>query len=91
MKPLSIGKLARILTKVRNEKLPYVDQYDRRMNLGTLTIIVNGEEINFEIRNFVYKPNRYKLTVYGVNWTHHAGYCSIQITTENIRSMFFKR
>jgi hypothetical protein len=90
---LSIGKLSRLLNKALKEELDRYgnDLYDDRINIGTLTVILNGEDISFEIRNFKYNPKRYKLTLYGVNWTHHAGYCSINITTENIKSMFFKR
>lgn len=88
---LSIGKLARILTKVHNQKLPYIDPYNHRMDLGDLIIIVNGEEIKFEIRGFSWTPERYKLKVAGVNWTHHAGYCHISIDTENIKYMIYRR
>jgi hypothetical protein len=86
---LSIGKLARILTKVRNQKLPYIDPYDRGMDLGDLIVVVNGEELKFEIRNFSWKPDRYKLTIRAVNWIHCGGTCSISIDTENIKFMIY--
>lgn len=91
---LSIGKLSRILQKEHKKLVDsgyFKDLYNDRAFLGTLTIIVNGEDINFDIRSFRFNPKRYKLTIFGVNWTHHAGYCSIDINTQNIKSMIYRR
>ena len=82
-------KLARRLAKAEKEALKYACPYEGyRLYLGTLELKHNDEIITFDLRNYSFKQG--KLIIYGVNFTHMAGYSSIQITPEVLKLITLK-
>lgn len=94
MNKLSIGKLARILTKRWDSLIEsdyFKDYYNDRAYLGYLILKTKddskwqGKNLVFDIRSLKYNPKRYTLRVQVLNW-NIGGVCSIEFNTDTIKS-----
>ena len=80
MNKLNISKLVKLLQKEKDLQKKYADDdLYYRYNLGYLVYTTEkDEEIKYEIRGFSFDEKCYKIRLSVVNWTHHAGTCSIE-------------
>lgn len=89
---MKISKLVRILQKEKDSQKRIADKDPfYRYNLGYLIYTTKNEEkIKYEIRGFKFDKKRYKVYISVVNWTHHAGTCSIEADWKILRNFEYE-